>query len=371
MSCTADTIVIGGGIQGCSTALQLARRGVKVVLLEKDNAGRHASGVNAGGVRQLRRHEAEIPLSVASAAIWHEIDALLGGRYTGFAASGQVAVAETEQDLAWIRQRVARMASLGYSHEEALDRDALYAVLPALAPHCLGGLICRADGYASPWHTTIAFRDAAIEAKADIREGVAARGLRRQGSVWRVETDAGPVEAASVVNCAGAWAGAIAKQFGETVPLEPIAPMMMVTARMPDFVAPVVLGVGRKLSFKQAPNGTVLIGGGYRGVPDIARGTSSVDFRKLSASARTVAELFPIMRGATVVHSWSGIESRLPDDIPIIGPSSTEPGLFHAFGFSAHGFQLGPVIGEVMAQLVTSGATQYPIAPFAITRFKH
>ena len=149
------------------------------------------------------------------------------------------------------------------------------------------------------------------------------------------------------------------------------SPMMMVTARLPPFVSPVVLGAGRKLSFKQASNGTVLIGGGHRGVPDMENGTSSTDFHKLIVSARTASALFPIMSGAVLVRAWSGIESRLPDDIPVIGPSSTEPGLFHAFGFSAHGFQLGPIIGVIMADLVTAGAAQHPIAPFAITRFIH
>jgi sarcosine oxidase subunit beta len=139
---------------------------------------------------------------------------------------------------------------------------------------------------------------------------------------------------------------------------------------MPDFVAPVVIGLQRKLSFKQMPNGTVLIGGGHRGVPDTERDSSSVDFRKLISSAQTVADLFPIMREAQIVRAWSGIEARMPDDIPIIGPSSTEEAAYHAFGFSAHGFQLGPVVGSIMADLVTTGRTALPIEPFRLTRFR-
>lgn len=368
---TADAVVIGGGIQGCSTALQLARRGMRVILLEKDSVGRHASGVNAGGVRRLLRHEAEIPLSVASMEMWNGIGELLGGRETGFAISGQVAVAETQAEWDVLRRRAARVAELGFAHEELLERDELYEVLPALAPHCVGGLISRTDGFASPYHTSIAFRDAAVAVGAIVREGVAARNIERRGNVWRVATSADAIDAGAVVNCAGAWAASIAARFGEPVPLEPIAPMMMVTARLPPFVSPVVLGTGRKLSFKQAANGTVLIGGGHRGVPDTENGTSSTDFRKLIVSARTASALFPIMSDAVLVRAWSGIEGRLPDDIPVIGASSTEPGLFHAFGFSAHGFQLGPIIGVIMADLVADGAAQHPIAPFAITRFTH
>jgi sarcosine oxidase subunit beta len=61
-----DVIVIGGGLHGCSAALHLARRGARVTVIEKDHVGRHASGVNAGGVRRLGRHLAEVPLAVAA-----------------------------------------------------------------------------------------------------------------------------------------------------------------------------------------------------------------------------------------------------------------------------------------------------------------
>jgi sarcosine oxidase subunit beta len=86
MTHTADAIVIGAGIHGCSTALHLALRGVKALVIEKDYAGRHASGVNAGGVRQLARHLAEVPLSVASMEIWERIRDIVdddcGSRHT-------------------------------------------------------------------------------------------------------------------------------------------------------------------------------------------------------------------------------------------------------------------------------------------------
>ncbi len=75
------------------------------------------------------------------------------------------------------------------------------------------------------------------------------------------------------------------------------------------------------------------------------------------------------MRGATIVRAWAGIEARMPDDIPVIGPSAAAPDVFHAFGFSAHGFQLGPIVGRITADLVTRGATDLPIAPFSIARF--
>ncbi|MDX1529351.1 MAG: FAD-dependent oxidoreductase, partial [Gammaproteobacteria bacterium] len=75
-----------------------------------------------------------------------------------------------------------------------------------------------------------------------------------------------------------------------------------------------------------------------------------------------------VMRGARIVRAWAGIEGFLPDELPVIS-SGREPGTFHAFGFSAHGFQLGPVVGEILADLVTEGRTPLPIGPFRIDRF--
>jgi sarcosine oxidase, subunit beta len=368
LSQTADAIVVGGGLHGCSAALHLARRGYRVTVLEKNSVGRHASGVNAGGVRRLLRAVPEIPLSCAAMEMWHRIGDLVGDD-CGFRISGQVAVAETEAGYDRLRQRATEVAALGYTHEELLGPDELYRLLPALAPGCVGGLVSRGDGFASPYHTTMAFRAAAVRAGATVLEGTRALGFRRAAGVWSVETSIGTLQAPVLVNCGGAWASQVAAALGEPVPLEPIAPMMMVTAPMPHFVEPVVIGVERKLSFKQMPNNTVLIGGGHRGVPDLETDTSSVDFRKLVVSAATVALLFPVMRGAQIVRSWSGIESRMPDDLPVIGPSSTQDSAFHAFGFSGHGFQLGPVVGAILAELVDTGRSNLPIAPFSITRF--
>ncbi len=269
MTRTADVLVIGGGIAGCSAALQLARRGQRVIVTEKNSVGRHASGVNAGGVRRLLRDPAEIPLSVAAMEMWRGIAALVGDD-CGFRVSGQVAVAETEAELARLAERAALVGRLGYCHEELLDRDALFTVLPALSRHCVGGLIARGDGFASPYHTTLAFSRAAVAAGAVVLEGCRAGRLARRGGTWRAKTSAGPIEAPILLNCAGAWAGAVAAQAGEHPPLQPVAPMMMVSTRMAPFVTPVVIGLGRKLSFKQAGNGSVLIGGGHRGVPDTA-----------------------------------------------------------------------------------------------------
>lgn len=364
----ADVIVIGGGLHGCSAALHLARAGAKVVVLEKDHVARHASGVNAGGVRRLGRHLAEVPLAVASLALWQRIDELVGDS-CGFESAGQVKVAENEAELDALRARVAQLQALGFRHEEIIGVDELRALVPALAPHCVGAAICRDDGAALPFRTTLAFKRRAESLGVRFFEGTRAEALARADGVWRVATDRGSFEAPAVVNAAGAWAGRICEQLGEPVPMVATGLMLAITAPVAAFVKPVVGTTGRPLSFKQYGNGTVMIGGGQRGRADLDTNRTALDYEKLAFNARTAMDLFPRLRGAEIVRAWAGIEGMMADDIPVIGPSATSPGVWHSFGFSAHGFQLGPVIGKVVADLVVHGATPLPIEPFSIARF--
>ena len=364
----ADVIIIGGGIHGCSTALHCALRGLKVILLEKDYAGRHSSGVNAGGVRQLARHVAEIPLSVYSMKLWHRIRDLVDDD-CGFTSDGQVLVAETQAELESFRARVDELHALGYGHEELLDAAELRRLVPAVAETCPGGVVSRHDGAADPFRTTQAFRRQTEQLGGRVLEGVVVTDIKRERSTWTVRTSTDTYEAPAIVNAAGAWADRISAMLGEAVPLEVIAPMLMITARVPAFIQPVVILSGRKLSFKQFANGTVLIGGGHLGRPLRDENVTVLDWAKLAESAKTVWELFPVMRGTTILRAWAGIEARMPDDIPVFGKSSTFEGAFHQFGFSAHGFQLGPGAGAVMAELITTGTTNMPIEAFRIDRF--
>ncbi|MGQ4274081.1 NAD(P)/FAD-dependent oxidoreductase [Terrihabitans sp. B22-R8] len=365
----ADVLIIGGGLHGCSAALHLAMRGVSVVVVEKDYPGRHASGVNAGGVRRLGRALPEIPLSLASMELWHRIEDLVDDD-CGFESHGQVKIAENEADLAKCQARRETLLASGFDHEEVIDRAELRERVPAVSDHCVGALFSREDGAALPFRTVQAFRNKAASLGARIIEGVAVTSVSREGALWTARlADGQTLQAPILVNAAGAWAGQFAASMGEPVPLEVVAPMLMITERRAPFLTPVVGAMSRTLSFKQFANGTVLIGGGYLGRADPATNRTVLDYRALAENARTVRALFPVMRDAQIMRSWAGIEARMSDGIPVIGPSATEPGLFHSFGYSLHGFQLGPIVGSILAQLITTGETNLPIEPFSIRRF--
>lgn len=370
MTTTTDVLVIGGGLIGCSTALHLARRGLTVRVIEKDYVARHASGVNAGGVRTLGRALPELPLSIAAKQLWQHLPDLVGAD-GGFRAVGQIRVAETEEQLERLRERSRTVAALGLDYvERVIDADELYERLPALAPHCVGGLIVEDDGYALPYATTLAFRQQAERDGACIHEGAAADVPIHERGVWTVRTSDGNCYRANVlVNAAGAWGGRLAAALGDCVPLQPNGSMLMVTARMAPFVGPVVGAAGRSLSFKQFPNGTVLIGGGHRAAVDLDTNGTSLALDGLARAARTAITLFPVMRTARAVRFWSGIEGFMPDGMPVIGASRASPLMFHAFGFSAHGFQLGPIVGQLLAELISEGRTSLPIEAFRVDRF--
>ncbi len=366
----ADVVIVGGGLVGSSAALHLALRGQRVMVVEKNSPGRHASGVNAGGLRRLNRHLPEIPLAVAAAEMWRDMRTLVGSD-CDVKLGGQVRVAENDADMHALEERATQVRALGFTHEQVIDRDRLYRLVPALAPHCVGALYVAGDGFARPYHALTAFRHKAEALGVDYRTGLRVTDVDRPGERWRLMAeDGGVFEAPVLVNCAGAWAHHLCASLNEPVPLTVGAPMMMVTERLPMFLEPVVAAASRKLSFKQMQNGTVLIGGAHRGGHDLARETTSIDFRRLGESSRNAAALFPRMRDVRIVRAWAGLEAFLPDDIPVIGPSLTAPDVYHAFGFCAHGFQLAPVVGRILSELIVDGRSSLPIAPFSIGRFQ-
>lgn len=367
MTATWGAIVIGGGLHGLSAALQLARRGVRVLVIEAKRVGAHASSASAGGVRTLGRDIAEIPIALAAMEMWRGIVALVGDD-CGYTEGGQVKVAETEAELAQLEARVRQLRSRGWDHEELLDRAGLRALLPAIAPHCVGGLAVRSDGFATPYRTVLAFRRAAEAAGATVLERTPVRALDRSAGLWQVSTDEASYAAPIVVNAAGAWGPRIARMAGETIPIGFSAFMMLLTSPLPPFVAPVVGATGRPLSFKQLASGHVMIGGGHKGVGDLDTGRFALDVERMAYSARTALDLFPILSETALVHAWAGIEGVAPDDLPVLGLGRTE-GLVHAFGFSGHGFAIAPAVGAMVAQLALEGRSNLPVAPFDPFRF--
>ncbi|MDB5849744.1 MAG: dependent oxidoreductase [Rhodoferax sp.] len=362
-----DTVVVGGGLHGLSAALHLARAGRRVVVLERSWVGRHASGATAAGVRTLNRDPAEIPISLEAMDMWHNIASIVDGD-CGFHAFGQINVAEYPSHLPALETRLAMVRAAGYRHEELIDRAELLRLVPAISPHCIAGLIARLDGAADPHRTLQAFRRSAEAAGVTIHEGLAVTAIERAGADWRVRTPARDFVAPTIVNAAGAWAGKIAAMLGDEIPLGHKASMMIVTERIAPLLKPVISVVGRPLSLKQSDQGTLVIGGGLQGSADIEAQKSVVNFSELAKGARAATDLFPSIGPLRIVRTWTGMEAKTEDHLPVVGASPNASGAYHAFGFSGHGFQLVPVVGAILADLIVRGRTDRVIEGLSAER---
>ena len=120
---------------------------------------------------------------------------------------------------------------------------------------------------------------------------------------------------------------------------------------------------------RQIARGNVIIGGAGHEPVDMEKLRVYVNPMRTMRKMTQASRLVPPLAKLSVIRVWSGIEGYMRDSQPAMGPSARVPGLFYAFGFSGEGFQLGPGVGEVMAELIDTGATSTPIAQYYIGRF--
>ena len=362
----SDVAIVGGGIVGASAALALRRMGLSVTLLERDFCGSRSSGVNYGGVRRQGRSLVQLPLTQRAHGIWGRLPELIGidGEYI---RCGHLKIARSQADMASLAAYRERSRGFGMDLQ-LLAASTLRERFAWLGERAVGGSLCPQDGHANPRLVSPAFARAAARMGADVREQTRVDELAHDGKDFVLLTATGlELRSRFLLNCAGAWAGAIAEHFGELVPMVSAHPVMAVTEPLPMFMN-LSLGVeGGGIYARQAPRGNCVIGGSRGFALDAERARPSRD--AISLVLRGTVELLPSLRHAHIIRSWSGTEGYLPDHEPVIGPSATQAGLIHGFGFAGAGFQIGPAVGEVLAELVQGGASSTPIAAFSISRF--
>jgi sarcosine oxidase subunit beta len=255
-----------------------------------------------------------------------------------------------------------------------LSGAALRTRFPFLGPDVLAGSYSPQDGHANPRLVAPAFARAAKRAGAGVFENTTIVNAEKDGEDFRVTSEDGRIFRAPVLLItAGAWTDALSAQFGESVRIVSRGPTMSVTEPVPYSIRPAV-GVFTPLEqesvyFRQSPRGNVIIGGSFRGpaYPEVCR--AYVKPENTLSQLKQIRRLAPALQRLNIIRVWSGIEGYLPDSMPIIGPSQHVSGLCYAFGFSGAGFQIGPGVGDVMAELITTGATSTPIDAYRIERF--
>jgi sarcosine oxidase, subunit beta len=364
----ADVAIVGGGIMGCSTALHLRRRGRSVVLLERGEVGAQASGVNFGHVRRQGRFLPQVPLAMRSREIWGRLEELVGDGCE-FLPRGHLRLAFDDGQMRRLEAHARDVAPYGLTLR-LLDRAEVRRRWPWLTEKVAGASLQPDDGHANPRLAAPAFARAARVAGAELREGEEVIEVDRDGRGFRLRGSSGlEVRAAALVNTAGAWSGRIAARFGEPVPLRGGAPQQAVTEPLPYFIGPGISIVDSPIYLRQIPRGNVIFGGGAHAAIDERSGHAKALPVNTQAQLARVVDVVPWLRHARLIRVWAGIDGYLPDSIPVIGPSRTTPGLFHAFGFCGHGFQLGPAVGAVLAELIVDGRSATPVDAFDIARF--
>ena len=367
-----DVIVVGGGIMGAASAFFLRKRGRTVSLIERGLIGQQASGVNFGNVRRQGRFLPQLPLANRSREIWGRLNDLLGDDVE-FLASGHLRITYVDEMTANI-ETYAREAKHYGLDLEILSGNMLRARFPFLGPEVRAGSYAPLDGHANPRLVAPAFGRAAARAGAGLFENSEIVRVEHDGGGFRVESADGRVfRAEQLLIAAGAWGNRLASQFGEPVPLAVHGPQMAVTEPVPYGLVP-VLGVVTRIAeegiyLRQVKRGNIVLGGGFRTVPDLDTRRAIVAPRNTLVQLEQLGRMVPALSRLSVIRVWSGVEGYLPDDIPIMGPSAKISGLYYAFGFCGHGFQLGPGVGDVMAELMATGTTTTEIAPFAVARF--
>lgn len=367
----ADVIVIGAGIVGCSAAYHLAGAGAGAVLVldREDAVGRGSTGACAGGFRQQFTSEVNVRLSQASLPMILGFEQEHGIPVT-IAQDGYLFLVRDEVAWEGFLRGVELQRSLGVP-VEVLDPSDAAALVPGIERTGLvGATFGPQDGIADPAALTQGYATLARGAGATFALGTTVRAieLRDDGAIAGVRTDGGAVGASAVVLAAGAWSGALAATAGVDVPIEPVPRVVVTTDGFPGVPARRTLVIDAETSFYFHREGDgVLMGMGGEDRPSF---DTSVDERFVADELIPRAvEVFPPVAEAGVRSSWVGLYEMTPDRHPIIGPAPA-PGLFIAAGFSGHGFQHGPIVGKLIAELIAGGAAHsMDIARLALDRF--
>jgi sarcosine oxidase subunit beta len=369
----SDVLVLGGGLMGTSAAFFLRRKHRRsVTLLERELVGRQASGTNFGNVRRQGRDLAQMPLANRARAVWGRMKELLGEDLE-FVPYGHLRVCYTEAQAAVLEKYAREVRPLGLELE-LFTAEQLQRRWGIFSPAIVAGSLSPRDGHANPRLAGPAFARAALREGAQVIEHAEVLHVERDGGGFVAQTAGGGTHRGEqLLVCCGAWSNRIASLFGEAVPMQARGPQMGVTEPLPYAIGPSI-GMSSPIEteglyFRQIRRGNVVFGGGLKGPALADEIRAYVKPENTLRQFRELRRFVPAFANVQLIRVWSGVEGYTADWAPVIGKSATTPGLNYAFGFNGEGFALGPGVGEVMAELIATGATSTPIEAFSVARF--
>jgi len=369
---TADVVVVGGGVIGCAVARELARRGVRrVVVVERGGPGEEATRAAAGMVAPQAECDAPGPvlrLGLVSRARWSDWSAALGeesGVDVHYRRDGIVyaALSAADERVLGARARWQRAAGL---RVERIDAVAARRLAPGLSPGLRSALFFPDDHRVDNERLGVAVARAAERAGATIVASTPVLAVRaRRGRVRGVTTARGAIEAPIVVNAAGAWAAALRLPAGVVPPpVFPVRGQMLVLRPTTRVVARPVYS--RRGYLVRRPDGRLLAGSTLERVGYERRVTVEAVAWLLAAAQALV----PALATATLEGTYAGFRPGTPDRRPILGPVPGLAGLFHATGHYRSGILLAPATAEAIADMILTGRTALPLAGMDPGRFR-
>ena len=354
---TADAVVIGGGVMGCSILYNLAARGMShAVLLEKDVLASGSTGRSQAILRMHYSNEVTTRMAWESLEILRDFEDITGSP-SGYVRTGYLLIVGPE-DRGALEDNVAMQRGVGVNTSVLSVGDARNAA-PMLTFQGDEAVAYEPDsGYADPYSVTTGYARRAREMGAQVQLGTSVEDIVvTRGEVTAVVTSKGRIEAPVVVVAAGPWSRPLLDKMGVEVPLRTVRPHIVMLRRPEDQIPthPVISDVVNSLSARPDAGNLTLIGVGedeFVGPEDYHQG---VDMPVVEETMKRLVKRVPKMSEALFRGGWSGLFTTTPDWHPVLDKIDGIDGLYCAVGFSGHGFKLSPMVGVAMAELITQG----------------
>ncbi len=366
----ADVVIIGGGVNGCSLAYKLSKKGVSVVVVEKNYLSSGATGACGAGIRQQWSTRENAALAIQSVKMFEGLSRELG-QDIEFRQGGYLIAVHDEKEMNQAEKNVAMQRSLGLK-VDILKPEEITNVVPILniqGMKAIGATFCPTDGHANPFRTTFAYADAARNLGAEINTHTTVMNLKTSKKAIRtVMTDKGTIQTDVVVNAAGIDSKAIAEMVNIKLPLTPFRKEIMATERLQPLFEAMVISFKDGIYFSQQKEGQIVGGipipeekGGYKTMPT---------FAFLHHMARTLTRYAPVLKQINLLRHWTGFYDVTPDARPILGEIKEIKGFVQCNGFSGHGFMISPMVSQLLTDLIAEGKTSEVLESLNLERFK-
>jgi len=365
---SAECVIIGGGVVGCSLAYHLARAGRTPLLLERGSLGEGSTARGAGGVRQQFSTEVNVRVGMLSRRMLERFPEEIGAT-AGLRQIGYLFLASSEDEARQFARNVAMQRAAGLDDVRLLTVAEALALVPELRDDDLhAATFCPSDGLAGPNEVTAGYAGAARRHGAVIVEGCEVTAITRDhGRVTGVVAGGARVAADVVVNCAGPYAAVVGRMAGVDIPVRPFRRHIFVTEPF-SLSRPPPMTVDFRTSFYVHPEGAGLL----LGMSDPDEPTSfdtSVSWDFLEHLIEHATWRLPALERAEIHTGWAGLYEVSPDNQAIVGESPQLGGFWLCCGFSGHGFMQAPAMGHLLAEALMGRQPEIDLAPFAPDRF--